>query len=116
MHETPSASRAGTATPRRPEPDVQPRAGPPAGRAGDSAEMTLRLIEERDRIAEGMNNVVVRRLFSAALDLEAALGLVREHHAAGKIQHAIDELDLAIRDLRDTLFDHRHHDPTARMG
>ena len=90
--------------------------GPPAGRAGDSAEMTLRLIEERDRIAEGMNNIVVRRLFSAALDLEAALGLVGEHHAAGKIQHAIDELDLAIRDLRDTLFDHRHHDPAARTG
>jgi len=78
--------------------------------------MTLRLIEERDRIAEGMNNIVVRRLFSAALDLEAALGLVSEHYAAGKIQHAIDELDLAIRDLRDTLFDHRHHDPAARTG
>ena len=78
--------------------------------------MTLRLIEERDRIAEGMNNIVVRRLFSAALDLEAALGLVGEHHAAAKIQHAIDELDRAIRDLRDTLFDHRHHDPAARTG
>jgi signal transduction histidine kinase len=78
--------------------------------------MTLRLLEERDRIAEGMNNIVVRRLFSAALDLEAALGLVREHHAAGKIQHAIDELDLAIRDLRDTVFDHHHHDPATGMG
>jgi Histidine kinase len=78
--------------------------------------MTLRLIAERDRIAEGMNNVVVRRLFSAALDLEAALGLVGEHQSARKIQHAIDELDLAIRDLRDTLFDHRHHDPAAGMG
>ena len=78
--------------------------------------MTLRLIEERDRIAEGMNNIVVRRLFSAALDLESALGLVGDHHAAGKIQHAIDELDLAIRDLRDTLFDHRRHDPAAGTG
>lgn len=78
--------------------------------------MTLRLIEERDRIAEGMNDIVVRRLFSAALSLEAALGLVSEHHAAGKIQHAIDELDLAIRDIRDTVFDHHHHDPAARMG
>ena len=76
MHETPSASRAAAAIPRRPEPDVQPQPGPPAGRAGDSAEMTLRLIEERDRIAQDMNNIVVRRLFSAALDLEAALGLV----------------------------------------
>ena len=116
MHETPSASRAAAAIPTRPEPDVQPRPGSPAGTAGDSAEMTLRLIEERDRIAQDMNNIVVRRLFSAALDLEAALGLVGGHHAAGKIRHAIDELDLAIRDLRDTVFDHHHHDPAARIG
>ena len=74
--------------------------------ARDLTEATL-LLQDHGRIAKGMNDIVVRRLFSAALDLEATLGLVGEHHAAGKIQHAIDELDLAIRDLRDTLFDHR---------
>jgi signal transduction histidine kinase len=116
MHETPSASRVAAAIPTRPEPDVRPRPGPPAGRAGDSAEITLRLIEERDRIAQDMNDIVVRRLFSAALDLEAALGLVSGCHAAGKIQHAVDELDLAIRDLRDAVFDYHHHDPAAGMG
>ena len=46
-----------------------------------------------------------RPLFSAGLDLEAALGLIGEHRAAGRIQHAVSELDLAIRDIRDMVFD-----------
>lgn len=64
-----------------------------------------------DRLAERMNDVVVRRIFAAGLDLQAALGLIGErlaasdHRAAGKICHASDELDLAIRDLRHILFE-----------
>ena len=52
-----------------------------------------------------MNDVVVRRIFAAGLDLQAALGLIGDHSGAGKIYHALDELDQAIRDIRDTIFD-----------
>ena len=78
--------------------------------------MTLRLAEDHDRIAVGMNDIVVHRLFSAGLSLETALGLIGDHPAAGKIQAAIDEMDLAIRDFRNVLFD-RHHpeSPPARQ-
>jgi hypothetical protein len=31
--------------------------------------------------------------------------LTGEHQAAGKIRHAIDELDQAVRDIRDIVFD-----------
>jgi two-component system sensor histidine kinase DevS len=65
----------------------------------------LRLAEDHDRIAEGLNELVVRRLFSAGLALEAALTLIGEHRAVGKIEHAIGELDRAIADLRGTVFD-----------
>jgi hypothetical protein len=60
-----------------------------------------------------MNDVVVRRIFAAGLDLQAALALIGEgraatdHRAAAKICHATDELDLAIRDLRNILFEGR---------
>jgi two-component system, NarL family, sensor histidine kinase DevS len=63
------------------------------------------LAEDRDRIADELSDIVVRRLFSAGLALEAALGLTGEHRAAGKVQDAISELDLAIRDIRDVVFD-----------
>ena len=52
-----------------------------------------------------MNDIVVRRLFSAGLALEAVAGLMGDHRAAGKVQKAISELDLAVRDLRDMVFD-----------
>jgi hypothetical protein len=86
--------------------------GPPAsnGRvpAGDgvacSAEAAWDLIEDHDRIARGLNDIVVHRLFAAGLDLQAALGLIGDHRGTDEIHHAVGELDQAIRDLRDTIF------------
>jgi hypothetical protein len=62
--------------------------------------------EDRERIATGLNDVVVRRLLTAGQDLQAALGLMGDHPANAKIRHAVDELDQAIRDIPDTIFDH----------
>ena len=83
---------------------MRPTSGPPPGRAGDSAELTVRLVQEHDRIAEGLNDIVVYRLFSAGVSLETALGLMGDQPGAAKVQDAIGELDLAIRDFRNVLF------------
>lgn len=69
-------------------------------------EVALRLAQEYDRIAGGLNDVVVRRLFSAGLALDMALGLMGENPGAGKVREAVGELDLAIRDIRNVVFDH----------
>ena len=96
------------------EAGARPTRGPPDGRAADSAEMTLRPAQDRDQVAEGMHDTVAARLFSAGLALEAVAGLIGDHRAAGKVQEAIGELDLAVRDLRDMVFDHHRPDlPTA---
>lgn len=69
--------------------------------------------DQHDRLAQRMNDVVVHRIFGAGLDLQAALGLIGEHRSASehratlKICHATEELDHAIRDLRDILFEQR---------
>lgn len=89
-------------------PRVPGTRGPPPGRAGDSVAMILRLAEDHDRIAAGMNDIVVHRLFSAGLSLQTALGMIGDHPAARKVQEAIGELDAAIRDFRNVLFDHHH--------
>jgi Histidine kinase len=91
------------------EPRIPPASGPSAGQAGDSAEVTLRLVQDRDRIAGDMNDIVVRRLFSAGLALETVLGLMGDQPGTAKVQEAISQLDLAIRDFRNVLFD--HHQP-----
>ena len=86
-------------------PAVHDLSGPAAGAGAGSPGLTLRVSEDPDRIAAGLNDLVVRRLFAAGLALQAALTLIGEHRAAGKIEHAISELDQAIADLRDTVFD-----------
>jgi hypothetical protein len=74
----------------------------------------LRLAHEHECIAGGMSDIVVHRLFSAGLCLETALGLMGGHPAAGKVEEAIGELDLAVADFRTMLFD--HHQPDSPAG
>jgi signal transduction histidine kinase len=106
MH-TSAAVPCGAVIPELDGPRIRPKSDRQPGREGDSAEVTLRLVQERDRIAGGMNDVVVHRLFSAGLALETALVLMGDHPGAAKVQKAIGELDLAIRDFRSVLFDHQ---------
>ena len=114
MYRSSLTSTTATATlALRDAPNPLPTRGPPAsdglaptdsGTAA-SAELTRYLTQDHDRIAQGINDVVLRRIFAAGLDLQAALGLIGEHRGASKIWHAIDELDQAVRDIRDTIFD-----------
>ena len=110
MHASSAVAGDGAA----PEPDKlrkRPAYDPPPGRAGDPAEVTLRLVQDRDRIAGALNDVVINRIFSAGLALETALGLLDGHRgAAGKVREALGELELAIRDVRNVVFDHRQPD------
>jgi signal transduction histidine kinase len=69
------------------------------------ADVTRYLLEDRDRIAQGMNDVVVQRIFSAGLTLQLALGLLGDQRGTREIRQAVDELDRAIRDIREIVFD-----------
>jgi hypothetical protein len=102
-------------TPAPTVPRVRPTRGPPPGGpqapeggcATGPAETIPGQADDRERIAAGLNDILVRRLSSAGLDLQAALGLMGEHPASVKIGHAADELDQAIRDIRDAAFNAR---------
>jgi hypothetical protein len=114
MYRIPGVLSGTTTTPAPAAPRVQPTRDPPPGspqapgdgRATDPAETIPGQAEDRERIAAGLNDVVVRRLLTARQDLQAAMGLMSNHPANGKIRHAADELDQAIRDIQDTIFDH----------
>ena len=101
------------ALPELDEASIRPTRDPPPGRVGDWADAMLLLVQDRDRIAGGMNDLVVHRLFAAGLALEMALGLMGDHPGAGEVQDVVDELDLAIRDVRNVVFDHHQPDPPS---
>ena len=110
MYRIPGAFSAATTTPARVVPPAGPTSGNPQAPGGDRAPGPAEAIpgqaEDRERIALGLNDVVVRRLLTAGQDLQAALGLMGNHAASGKIRHAVDEMDQAVRDIPDTVFDH----------
>jgi hypothetical protein len=117
MYRIPGVLSAATTRPAPAVPPVRPTPGlppgspqpPEDGRATGPAEAIPGQAEDRERIALGLNDAVVRRLLTAGQDLQAALGLMGNHPASGKIRHAVDEMDQAIqdiRDIRDTIFDH----------
>ena len=117
------STAAAIARPAGDGPDPLPTRGPSASNglapadsgAAASAELTRYLTEDRDRIAQGINDVVIRRIFGAGLDLQVALELIGEHRAVSKIWHAIGELDLAVRDIRKAILDCNRatHEPDA---
>lgn len=112
MHAPASASRSEPIV-ERARHGMLPSGESPEGTVDDLGAVALRLAQDRDRIAAGVNDVVVRRMFAAGLGLESALALMGDHRAAGKVRQAISDLDQAVRDLRDIVFDHRRSDPPA---
>jgi hypothetical protein len=97
MYRVPGVLSAASASPAPAVPKVRPTSGPPPGgpQAPEGAGATAPA-----EAVPGPNDVVIRRLLTAGQDLQAALGLLGSHSASGKIRHAADELDQAIRDIQ----------------
>lgn len=64
----------------------------------------LGLLEDRDRIARDLHDVVIQRLFAVAMTLMSTVRLVDRPETSSRLQNAIDELDNTIRQIRSTIF------------
>ncbi|MFD8530014.1 GAF domain-containing protein [Streptosporangium canum] len=64
----------------------------------------LGLLEDRDRIAKDLHDVVIQRLFAVAMTLMSTVRLVDKPEASARLQSSIDELDATIRQIRATIF------------
>ena len=111
MYRIPGVLSAATARPAPAVPPVRPTPGLPPAPEDAPAGAIASQAEDRERIARGLNDVVVRRLLTAGQDLQAALGLMGDHPASGNVRHAADEMDQAIRDIQDTIFDRPAGEP-----
>jgi signal transduction histidine kinase len=63
------------------------------------------VLEERDRIAKDLHDVVIQRLFASAMTLMSTVRLISSSEAEERVQRTIDELDSTIREIRSTIFD-----------
>lgn len=66
----------------------------------------LRLVEDHERIARDLHDTVIQRLFATGLSLQGVAGLVRSdaHAAVERIDSAVEELDLTVKEIRSAIF------------
>ncbi|PZF86127.1 sensor histidine kinase [Jiangella anatolica] len=62
------------------------------------------LVDDRERIARDLHDVVVQRLFASAMSLTAVARLIDRPDLAARVQHTVDDLDATIRQIRSTIF------------
>ena len=62
------------------------------------------LMEDRDRIAADLKDKVIQQIFAAGLTLQGAAALTAEPEVRRRVGASINDLDQAIRMLRDTIF------------
>jgi signal transduction histidine kinase len=64
------------------------------------------LIEDRDRIARDLHDLVIQRLFATGMQLQSAIRLMEQdrEEARNRVNGAVDELDGTIRELRSTIY------------
>jgi signal transduction histidine kinase len=80
----------------------------------DRAELAV--TSDRERIARDLHDLVIQRLFATGLQLQGAGTLTSKPEVAGRIDQAVEALDLTIKDIRGTIFELQRRDagPTLR--
>ena len=64
----------------------------------------LELLDERERIAKDLHDGVIQSLFAVGMGLQGTAAMAGDEEVARRIEHATEEIDRAIRDLRNYIF------------
>ncbi|MFI8992633.1 GAF domain-containing protein [Streptomyces sp. NPDC053542] len=61
-------------------------------------------LRERDRIAQGLHDLAIQRLFATGMTLQSVGRLIERPEAALRVGRAVDDLDETIKIIRSTIF------------
>jgi signal transduction histidine kinase len=64
----------------------------------------LAILEDRERIAKDLHDGAIQALFAVGMGLQGAALLAGDEQLRSRLQHAVQELDLVIGDLRNYIF------------
>jgi signal transduction histidine kinase len=76
----------------------------------------LRVFEDRDRIARDLHDQVIQRLYAAGMSLQGTAPMATDPGVRTRMEHVVDEMDLAIADIRTAIFSLHSRIPDARVG
>jgi signal transduction histidine kinase len=64
----------------------------------------LSLLEDRDRIARDLHDLVIQRLYATGMSLEGTMPMITRPEVASRITNAVDAMDETIKEIRATIF------------
>ncbi|WP_317985676.1 GAF domain-containing protein [Streptomyces sp. 5-10] len=75
------------------------------------------VLNDRDRIARDLHDLVIQRLFAGALTLQSALGRLADRPQVGeRVQRVVDDLDDTIKVIRSTIYSLREQERSRSEG
>jgi signal transduction histidine kinase len=74
----------------------------------------LSLLEDRDRIARDLHDLVIQRLYATGMSLEGTMPMITRPEVASRITNAVDAMDETIKEIRATIF--QLQSPEAATG
>ncbi|MDH3294954.1 MAG: histidine kinase, partial [Acidimicrobiia bacterium] len=73
-------------------------------RAAQAQQVKVQLLEDRERVARDLHDLVIQRLFAAGMGLQAVQSLATTAVLNDRIVETVQQLDRTITDLRSTIF------------
>jgi signal transduction histidine kinase len=80
----------------------------------DSARLAV--LQDRERIARDLHDLVIQRLYATGMSLQGALPLITRPDVADRISSAVDALDETIREIRSAIFSLQSPSDPKRVG
>ncbi len=76
----------------------------------------LAVLQDRDRIARDLHDLVIQRLYATGMSLQGAMPLIDRPEASQRVSSAVDALDETIREIRSTIFSLQARGDTKQHG
>jgi signal transduction histidine kinase len=76
----------------------------------------LAVLQDRDRIARDLHDLVIQRLYATGMSLQGAMPLISRPEARDRVSSAVDALDETIREIRSTIFSLQDHGDAKQRG
>ncbi len=73
----------------------------------------LAVISDRERIARDLHDLVIQRLFATGLQLQGIALLAADDDVSARLDRAVSDLDLTIKDIRGTIFELQNRQSTS---
>jgi signal transduction histidine kinase len=69
----------------------------------------LAILQDRDRIARDLHDLVIQRLYATGMSLQGAMPLLTRPEAVNRVSSAVDALDETIGEIRSAIFSLQAH-------